>query len=154
MSSRYVYDDKERLVAWAESRLDRIRFRSDAVAIGHERRGELAGVVVFDTFSPTSCCIGVASDGSGTWVTRGFLIRVFAFPFQQCGFNRISALVSERNAASLAFTRNAKFGWRQEGLLREAGPDGEDMLLFGMLRRECNPRFLPGLLSAPVPLAK
>lgn len=136
--SRYIYGEDERLVAWAEARVSHQRFRSDACAIGHERDGELVGVAVFDTFSGTSCVVGLASDGSRRWMTREFAIRVMAFPFLQCGFARITCFVSTLNEASLRYTRH--FGWVEEGRLREAGPTGEDMIVFGLLRREC--RFL------------
>lgn len=139
MTSRYIYDRHDELVAWAEERIPGQHFRDDAVAIGHERDGCIVGVVVYDTFTPGSCCIGLASDGSKRWMTREFAMRAMAYPFVQCGFRRITAFVSERNEASLRFTRGT--GWTQEGVLREAGPDREDMICFGMLRREC--KWLP-----------
>lgn len=139
MTSRYIYDRHDELVAWAEKRIPGQHFRDDAVAIGHERDGRIVGVVVYDTFTQGSCCIGLASDGSKRWMTSEFATRAMAYPFVQCGFRRITAFVSERNEASLRFTRG--FGWTREGVLREAGPEGEDMIMFGMLRREC--RWLP-----------
>jgi len=142
MSDRYVYDEDERLVAWAEEQIGG-RCREDAVAIGLERDSELRGVAVFDTFTPTSCMVHLASDGSRRWMTRELITRVFAYPFLQCRFRRISCIASETNTDSLRIIRH--FGWVQEGVIREGGTEGEDLLLFGMLREEC--RFLDaGLL--------
>lgn len=135
MPSQFVYGDDEHLVAWAEAKIPHHRFRDDAKAIGHERDGEIVGVAVFDTFSPNGCCMGLASDGSRRWMTRDFAVAVMAYPFVQCGFNRITCIISALNEPSLRYTRH--FGWTQEGVFREAGPLGEDMILFGMLRREC-----------------
>lgn len=134
-ASRFIYGDDERLVKWAEERIPDHRFRADAVAIGHERNGRIVAVAVFDTFAPNDCLVGLASDGSWRWSTPEFATVVMAYPFVQCGFSRISCIVSTLNERSLRYTRH--FGWREEGLLREAGPHGEDMVLFGMLRREC-----------------
>jgi len=139
VTSRYIYDRHDELVAWAEQRIRGHNFRDDAVAIGHERDGIIVGVAVFDTFSPNACLVGLASDGSRRWMTRAFAVRAMSYPFVQCGFRHIGCIVSSRNEASLRFTRG--FGWTQEGVLREAGPEGEDMIMFGMLRREC--RWLP-----------
>lgn len=152
MSGRLVYGDDERLVRWAEQRIPHHRFRDDAVAIGHERADELVAVAVFDTFSPNSCMVGLAADTGGRpaawrWSSREFAMAAMAYPFLQCGFNHITCIISALNERSLRYTRH--FGWVQEGVLREAGPLGEDMMIFGMLRREC--RWLPPLAGAGIP---
>lgn len=134
MTVSYRYDGAEQMVRWAEERIEGCRFRDDAKAIGMERDGALVAVVVFDTFSPSSCFVSLAA-AERHWFTREFAIRAMAYPFVQCRFARINCLISSRNRMSLTFTR--QFGWRQEGVLREAGADGEDVLVFGMLRREC-----------------
>lgn len=139
MTSRYVYGDDERLIGWSLERIKHCGFRDDAVAIGHERDGELVGVVVYDSFTPGSCFISAASDGKSRWMTREFCIRMMAYPFLQCGFGRLNAMVSANNEPSLRLVRH--FGFVQEGLWREAGLEGEDTVMFGLLRREC--RFLP-----------
>jgi RimJ/RimL family protein N-acetyltransferase len=126
-------------VAWAEQRIPNNRFRADATAIGITRDGEISGVVVFDNFTVGSCCVSVASDGSRRWITRELLIRVFAYPFIQLGYRRLTALVAASNADSLNFCR--AFGWTREGVLRRGAPDGDDLVVFGMLREEC--RYLP-----------
>lgn len=133
----YVYGQDERLVGWASEILGQAhRFRPDAKAIGIEVDGALRGVVVFDTFSPIDCLVTVVSNSKRNWLTRAFIRRVMAYPFVQCGFPRITCLVSRSNKPSLRFTRRFG-GWQLEGVLRKAGTDGEDMLLFGMLREDC-----------------
>ena len=140
MESRYVYGEDDRLIDWAEAIVPNGRFRNDARAIGLERNDVLRAVVVFDTFSQGDCLVHVASDGSGRWFDRGFAVHAMAYPFIQLGNRRISAVISTLNERSLRFTRHFG-GWKEEGRLREAGEDGEDMIVFGMLRRECP--FLP-----------
>ncbi|EHK57743.1 hypothetical protein [Allomesorhizobium alhagi] len=142
-ASEYVYGEDDRLIAWAESRVANSRFRDDARAIGHERAGELRGVVVFDTFTTTTCLVHLASDGSKRWMTREFITRVFAYPFIQCKFPRITCGIPETNAESLRLTRH--MGWVEEGRLREDSEDGSDTIIFGMLRREC--RWLPATIG-------
>jgi RimJ/RimL family protein N-acetyltransferase len=82
-------------------------------------------------------------------VTRAFITFVFAYPFLQLGLPRVNCVISERNTDSLRFTRH--FGWSEEGRVREAGDDGEDLIFFGMLRREC--RYLPPFAALAMPAA-
>jgi len=134
-----VYEPQAEMIAWAEARISGNTFRNDARAIGVVRDGALCGVVVFDNFSVGQCCLSVASDGSRRWITREFLIRVFAYPFLQLKHWRLTCLVSASNEPSLRLCEH--FGWKREGLIRRGAPDGSDMILLGLLREEC--RFLP-----------
>lgn len=134
-----VYEPKDEMVAWAEARIHGCKFRDDARAIGVRSEHGYCGVVVFDNFSTTGCWISVASDGGRRWLSRELLIRVFAYPFTQIGYRRVSALISCRNADSLALCEG--IGFQREGVVRQAGADGEDSILLGMLREEC--RWLP-----------
>lgn len=142
MTHRLVYDRTAELVDWAERRTPGAKYRPDAVAIGVERAGQICGVFVCDTFSTTSCFMHVASDGSSTWLPRdprAVLIPIFAYPFIQCGYRRISCVIAAGNVRSRRFAR--RMGCQEEGVMREAAPDGQDYILLGMLRREC--RYLP-----------
>lgn len=138
MTRTYIYDRRDELLAWAQTRIRGWAPREDAVAIGCEVEGRLVGVVVFDTHSPTTCFMHIAA-GERRWLSKEFIVAVMAYPFLQVGYPRISCMVSETNALSLRLTR--LFGWKEEGRMRQAGIDGEDVLIFGMLRNEC--RFLP-----------
>lgn len=135
MTLSMIYDRTEELVLWAEAHIAGARFRGDAKAIGIARDGETVGVFVFDTISTNACFMHVASDGSRRWLDRSALVRVFAYPFLQCGFRRVSAVVSSTNAPSLNLVR--KLGAVEEGRMRHGAHDGEDLVLFGLLREEC-----------------
>ena len=139
MKSVYLYGQEDRVLPWMAERIQDMAFEPGAKAIGHERSGELVGAVAYDRFTRNSCIVHLASDGSRRWLTREFAIRTMAYPFIQCGFNRITALVTESNEASLRFTR--RFGFVEEGRLREEAENEEDVVVLGLLRREC--RFLP-----------
>ncbi|RAV68078.1 hypothetical protein, partial [Aerococcus mictus] len=85
MSFKVVYDCQAAMIRWAEARLAGAQFRNDAVAIGNEKAGKYRAVVVFDTFTTTSCLVHLVSDGSKKWMTREFITAGFAYPFIQCG---------------------------------------------------------------------
>ena len=153
-------DIRESLLIWAEDLL-KVRFFSDAQCFGVMHRKGIGAVVVYDRFSDNDCVLHLASDGTGKWMTKEFLLASMHYPFNQCGLARITCMVAEDNKPSMTFTRTfgkrerktGKFagktgpnkGWFQEGRLRRAGPDGQDLILFGMLREEC-PYITPSLV--------
>lgn len=137
-----IYDRQAELMRWALDRLAQTpygtpdgTYLTDARALGQERQGRLVAVVVFDAWQKNNVDVHIASDGSGRWLTREFLIRCAALPFIQCGIPRVSARIAETNAPAIAFAR--QMGGVEEGRQRRAGPNGEDMILFGALRHEC-----------------
>lgn len=133
-----VYSPTDEMLSWATER-GGIRFRDDAAAIGVRSDEGLHGVIVFDSFTTTGCWVSVVSDGGRKWITRELIIRVFAYPFIQLDYPRLNSFVSVNNADAIRF--NEHFGFQREGILREAGEKGEDLIVYGMLRREC--RWLP-----------
>lgn len=139
MMRRFIYDQSDELVDWVKERIDGVEFDSNAIAIGVEIDGEIAAAVVYDEFSRSSCSFAVASDGKARWLSRGFLIHVFAYPFLQCGCRHIGSLVSINNKKAIRL--NEGIGMKREGVIRQSGVHGEDLIAFGMLRDEC--RFLP-----------
>lgn len=78
------------------------------------------------------------------WATPGGLTRALLrscarYVFQQLGCDRLTIRIRADNTAMLALS--ARIGFVHEGTLREAF-EGADVLIFGMLRREC--RWLTG----------
>lgn len=138
---RLLYGRDTSLVMEAEA-ISGARFRNDAKAIGIEVDGETRAIFVYDTFSATGCYVHISARRMRDWLPadpREVLTPIFAFPFLQCGYSRITTTISARNRPSLAFTK--WIGGTREGLLRRACPDGSDLVVFGMLREEC--RWLP-----------
>ncbi|GLQ09256.1 hypothetical protein GCM10007913_11880 [Devosia yakushimensis] len=132
------------MIAWAEAVIG-CQFRPDARAIGLTRSGALIAVVVFDTFGPMECMVSVAAEQGRAWLNRAFIAAVASYVFLQCAFPRITCTISDNNAASKRFCEH--FGCSLEGRKRGAGPNGEDMLIYGLLRREC--AWIPKTLMVP-----
>lgn len=129
-----IYGHEDRLLPWAQERIG-VAFRRDAYTIGLERDGEIAAVVVFDTFSETDCCMHIASDGSRAWMSKALLLAAFAYPFSQLGLLRVTGLVPAGNADALAFDEH--LGFVREGFHPKAGPGGTDLISLGLLRERC-----------------
>ena len=131
-----VYDNPG-MVEWAAQRIH-FEPRSDVVAVGYESDGSLRCVVLYDGFSVADCNIHIASDGTGHWLTRGFLRAAFAHPFIQWNLRRVTGLVPAKNSDALRFDQH--LGFVREGYIRHALPD-DDIIVMGMLREDC--RFIP-----------
>lgn len=140
MSSRLIYNDDDRLLAWAAAKIGIDRFHADARTIGLERDGEVVAVVVYDCFSSVQCDMHIASDGTKQWMTKDILVASFAYPFIQCGFESMTGIVPADNQRAIDFNRH--LGWTEVGVRHRAGPGGKDILIMEMLRKDC--RFIPG----------
>ena len=125
--------DRERLGNWVKERIPHIdSWGNDSQAIGWERNGELVSAVVYNHFSGNDIAMHVA--GKGYWATPAVLRAYFTYPFNQLKCQRVTAYVASRNAKCLTLVE--RLGFRREGCLREGAYD-DDLLIFGMLRREC-----------------
>ena len=131
---KVIYGDDERFIRWAAQRIGIASFRADARAIGLEDETGIRAAVVFDGFSKCDANMHVASDDTGSWMTREYLVRCFSYPFIQCGLRRVTGLVPAKNEAALKF--DLHLGFRLEGRCRDALPD-DDIIILGMTRKEC-----------------
>jgi RimJ/RimL family protein N-acetyltransferase len=68
-------------------------------------------------------------------ITKRFLFSIFWCPFVQFGVNHISCAIEASNRRSVKLCMH--MGFRLEGKLREAALNGEDIIIMGMLKREC-----------------
>lgn len=139
MGTRLVFDDKERLLTWAQAQIGNDGFRPEATAIGYEVDGQLHAVAVYEAFTKYDCDIHVAVIDNGRHLTRGVLAAVFSYPFVQLGLLRITGRVLDDNPKALSFDH--KLGFVTEGHHPNAAGPGKGIYALGMLRNSC--RFLP-----------
>lgn len=132
-----VYENVDEMVVWA-SKIIGFQPRPDVTAIGWRESGSLRAVTLYDGFSECDCNIHIASDGSGNWLRRAFLIASFMHPFVQWRLRRVTGLVPAKNKDALLF--DLHLGFKQEGYLQHALPD-DDLYVLGMLKESC--RYIP-----------
>lgn len=132
-----VYENVDEMVVWA-SKIIGFQPRPDVTAIGWRESGSLRAVTLYDGFSECDCNIHIASDGSGNWLRRAFLIASFMHPFVQWRLRRVTGLVPVKNKDALRF--DLHLGFKQEGYLQHALPD-DDLYVLGMLKENC--RYIP-----------
>jgi hypothetical protein len=113
-------------------------YLDDAVGIVLQR-GEHKAVIVYDCNTYLSSNMHIASNGSKMWLTRKALTAAFVVPFVAWDCKRLNFLVPISKPDVISFCQHV--GGREEGRLREAAADGGDVMLLGMLRRDC--RWIP-----------
>nr|DAF30653.1 MAG TPA: acetyltransferase [Caudoviricetes sp.] len=102
--------------------------------LGLLKGGKLVAGVVFNMYTGTGICMHVAAEGKD-WMSREFLRATFRYPFVQLGCRRVTGLVRTDNLAAQKFDEH--LGFKREGLIREGDDDGCDLILYGMLAKEC-----------------
>lgn len=96
--------------------------------------GSIAAVVLYTRFTRSNVEMSIASDGTATWLERGFIRAVFGYPFIVLGRRRVTVITNEHNRRVLR--QAERLGFTPEGRLRGWYGD-DDGILFGMLREEC-----------------
>lgn len=136
MTWRLILDDKDRLGNWALARITRVPSWGEWFeAIGLERDAELVAAVIFNLWSGADIAMHIAAVPGRRWMTREFLRAAFRYPFVQLECQRVTGYVPASNADALRFDRH--LGFVEEGRMREALPNGEDVIVLGLLKREC-----------------
>lgn len=68
-------------------------------------------------------------------MNRRFLYAIFFNPFVQWKVRHISCTIEESNVKSIKLCSH--MGFTQRGRLPESAVNGEDIIIMGMLAREC-----------------
>lgn len=85
--------------------------------------------------SDVNVAVHCAATPGAIWCVPEVLQHVFGYPFLQLGCNRITAPISESNRKACSTAEH--LGFKREGCMREADRAGGNVLMYGMLRREC-----------------
>ncbi|MBX2825814.1 MAG: GNAT family N-acetyltransferase [Gammaproteobacteria bacterium] len=89
----------------------------------------IRGVALFHNYRKTD--IEIVFAGEGNWARRDVITKILTYPFRQLGCRRITALVRKDNRKSRKMVQ--QIGFKQEGKLRAANPDGTDLFVYGLL---------------------
>ncbi len=120
----------------AKARIPYMRGQSwgEHTTLGVVRRGRLLGGVVYYGYRGFDIQIGIAFDGKG-WALPGTPRALCAYPFQELGCERITAVTSKKNKTARAML--AKAGFRFEGVIRRGLDCVRDGFIYGLLKHEC-----------------
>ncbi len=129
-------DQDERVAAWLATRIEGFEYGDTPyTAIGLlDSGGQLIAGSMYTHYVQRDVRVTFALAGVRS-CTRYFLGECFRYPFLGLGCHRMTTVVREGNCASRNWC--VRLGFELEGQLREYFPNGEDCLIFGMLRSQC-----------------
>lgn len=124
-----VFNDKEKVGQWVADQVDQTGSWGDFYAMGAEVNGELVSGVVFNNFneSNSTCHIAVSKP---TKLFLELLDHAFVYAFQQCKLKRLTGLVASDNHKALRLDKH--IGFVEEGVMRQAGRQGQDIITLVM----------------------
>lgn len=126
---------QEVLGQWATSKMKYGSTWGPFRAIGLISETEILAAVIYNEFYFNGCAIHIAAVDGSSWLNRAFLKAAFEYPFIQLKFERLTGYVPANNVAARRLDEH--LGFKQEGVLRRFLSDGEDVIIYGMLKDEC-----------------
>lgn len=135
---RYILSRHDEQVArWVAARMPIFEFGSTPyTAIGlADRSGSLIAGCVYQNYTKTDIHMHAAALPGKRWLSKAYLGECFRYPFEQLGCARVTGLVPARNEVAQGFDEH--LGFVLEGRVRRILPDGDDLIIYGMLREEC-----------------
>jgi len=103
--------------------------------LGLERDGQLVAGVLYEGFNGQNVWMHVAGAPGSKWMTRDYLRYCFQYPFNEMGVKRVSGYVNASNTAARRLDEH--LGFKPEATLTGAAPDGGDVILYAMWRKDC-----------------
>ena len=94
--------------------------------MGAEHEGELTAGVVFNNFTNSSATVHLAVSKPKKILSE-LLDHAFLYAFETCSLRRLTGLVEANNAKSLKIIKH--LGFVEEGVMREAGTDAQDIIV-------------------------
>lgn len=103
--------------------------------IGLRKHGELVAGVIYEGFNGRNVWMHVGAVPGRSWLNRAYLTACFAYPFAQLGVDRVSGWVYASNLDARRFDEH--LGFQEEARLTGAAPDGGDVLIYAMRKKDC-----------------
>lgn len=126
--------DAEVMRAFMQERIPGLCLPPNATFLGWRKGDEVVAGAAYEGFNGRNVWVHLAGVGK-TWMSRDFLRAGFAYPFLVCGVDRLSGYVNASNVQARRL--NEHFGYQVEATLHGAAPDGGDVLLYVMWRKDC-----------------
>lgn len=92
-------------------------------------------VVGFYNFDGISVEGAIAAADKKRWANKMFIRACFRYVFEDLGCRRFVVRVESTNTE--AYEMDKRLGFIEEGRLRQASTEGDDVIILGMLKSEC-----------------
>lgn len=130
----FVFGQDQAVANWVQQRLAGIHNGfGQYSAIGIEEGGTLIAGVVYHDYRRFSIQISMASE-TPRWCNRRTLYVLLGYPFNQCMVERITACTSKNNKPLRSLV--TRLGFKLEGMIRRGFDGVQDLLVYGLLKKE------------------
>lgn len=124
--------ENEYLCKWAADKIGQDEFKN-ARGLGFANSKGLIAVVVLHDHSHPNVFLSWAAT-TPRWMNKGVLFTIYNWAYNQLKCERITGLVEKNNRRARKVDEG--LGMKLEGVLRKASPSGQDLMVYGLLRRE------------------
>ena len=119
------------VVDWVSNKYGPIVVSPDSIGLGWVQDDKLVAGVVYEEFTEASIHATIVAEAP---MVKGFLHKIFDYPFNQIGVEKIIVQVNSANKKSLELAY--RLGFDEEGCIKGAYLDG-DRIILTMTRNEC-----------------
>lgn len=128
------------LLAWVSQRLGGATFneKTSQVIGCDDGHGNMGGAVVYSDRSGPNMYFTLCCDHPRL-MTRDKVSALLGLPFNNPEIQRLTGMIVKGNKRSVKLAEG--MGFKREGVLRQAAPDGSALLVYGLLRSEYDARY-------------
>ena len=129
------FERNDEAVAWAKKVIGIEGISGDVTTISLvDDMDQFLAVTVFSSYTGTNIDMHIAARPKSHWLSRSFFKASFELPFRVLEVPRITGLIRAENLKAQRFV--TRLGFQYEGRMRKAFSDGQDLVLYGLLREE------------------
>lgn len=122
-------------VAWAKKTIGIEGMTGDVTTVSLvDDNDQFLAVTVYSSYTGNNIDMHIAARPRSRWLSRGFFNASFELPFKVLEVPRVTGLIRAENLNAQRFV--SRLGFQYEGRMRKAFSDGEDLVLYGLLREE------------------
>jgi len=121
------------VVDWVSNKYGPIVVSPDSIGLGWVQDDKLVAGVVYEEFTEASIHATIVIK-HGTVMTKRFFHKIFDYPFNQLGVDKIIVQANTANVESVHLAK--RLGFTEEGMIKGAYLDG-DRIILTMTKDEC-----------------
>lgn len=119
---------------WVMQRIPNFAPKNFSTMAFFEQGVGIIAVVLYHNYRVTDIEISFAAEPGSNWAQRDLINMALRYPFDQLHCQRCTMIIRKDNKRA---RRGAQqLGFKQEGKVRRADVDGEDMFIYGLLPEE------------------
>lgn len=127
-------EENHMLGMWVAKRVKNFAPKNFTTMAFFEHGVGIIAVILYQNFRGTDIEMIFAAEPGTKWAQRDLMNMALRYPFKQLGCNRISAIIRKDNKRAREIIQ--RIGFKQEGKIRRADVDGQDMFIYGLLPGE------------------